>query len=93
MMVAAGGGGFLAMDVRLTGRRLLQVGEDAQDRRLAAAGRPQQRDERPLRGVQVDAVQGRDGGPADRELLRQLTQDDPPALLAQDPPFRLGFAV
>jgi hypothetical protein len=81
------------MHVRVAGSWFFEVGENAQDRRLAAARRPEQRDEGAGRSVQVDVVEGGDGGPADRELLGELPQYDPPALLGQDVPFRLGFSV
>ena len=50
----------LAVDARRAGGRLLEPGEDAQDRRLAAARRAEQGEERALLGVQVRVLQRHD---------------------------------
>ena len=59
VVVAAGRRRLLAVHERLPARRLLEVGEDPQDRRLPAARRSEQRDERARRASEVDASRAR----------------------------------
>jgi hypothetical protein len=66
----------LAVDQGAAGGRLLQVGQDAQDRRLAAARRAQQGDEGAVGGGQADVVEGGDRRPLDLELLGEPLEDD-----------------
>ena len=47
----------LAVEPDLAGARLLQPGDDAQQRRLAAAGRADEDDELAVRDVEVDVVE------------------------------------
>src|SRR4029079_2122371 len=63
----------LAVDSRAPGRRRDQVADDAQQRRLAAAGRPDQRDELARVDLEVDVLQ-RDR--AALELLRDALDRD-----------------
>jgi hypothetical protein len=67
---------LLAMQERRTRGRRLQPSENAQHRRLAAAGGPEQGQERALRGLQVHTAQGGKGFAAQLELLRQAGQAD-----------------
>ena len=56
-------------DADLAAGRMLEPGDAAQGRGLAAAGGPEQHHDLAGRNVKADAV---DGGPADRELLAQI---------------------
>src|SRR4029079_2380912 len=65
--------GGLAVDGDPAAGRLDQVADDAQERRLAAPGRPDQRDELALLDLEVDVLE-RDG--AALELLRDAVDRD-----------------
>ena len=62
-----GMGGVLAMEQHATTVGHFQPGDDAQQRRLARSGRPQQRHQRPRRDLQGDVV-------ADHGLTEALVQ-------------------
>ncbi|CAH0324216.1 hypothetical protein SRABI128_05041 [Microbacterium sp. Bi128] len=62
----------LALEFDTPGRRQLEAGDQAQDRRLAGAGRAKHGEEFPVADVQVHAIY-RDGVPED---LGELTQTD-----------------
>ena len=76
VMGAAGDVGRFAVHQRLPRRRRVEAGEDAQDRRLAAPRRAEQRGERPGGGVERDVVEGVHGRAADGERLRQAADGD-----------------
>ena len=59
----------IAADRNLAAGRMLEPGDAAQRRGLAAAGRPEQHDDLACRHGKADAV---DRGPADRKLLAQV---------------------
>ena len=60
-----------AVDGDLAARRLLEVGEDPQDRRLAAARRSEQGDELAACCRELEVVDGHDRAAAEAELLAQ----------------------
>ena len=69
--------GRLAVHEHLAGRRRLQVGEDAQHGRLAAAARAEQRGERALGRLHVDVLDGLDVVAAEAEALGESADLDP----------------
>ena len=72
--------GGLAVHHHVPGRGLDEVADDAQQRRLAASRRPDERDELARPDIEVDPLQGDD--PAACELLADAAQGDDGALLA-----------
>jgi hypothetical protein len=77
VVLAAGHGRRLAVDEHLSGRRLLEVGEDPQDRGLPAARRAEEGDEPAFGRLVVDVLERDHGVALDLEDLLEPAQGDP----------------
>ena len=72
LLVSSGSDGRLAVDQRFARRRRLEAGDHPQQRRLAAPGRADDADERPLGDLEIDVGDGFEGS----ERLAQPPQRD-----------------